>query len=936
MSQGASRRRTAKPSSPAPPAVAGDVFHGLADTEVTRWFAARFPGPTPAQSRTWPALAAGRNVLLVSPTGTGKTLAAFLAVLNALAADHARGELAAGIQAVYVSPLRALSYDLEKNLRGPLEEIYGADSPLRVALRTGDTPTAERQRQFREPPHLLLTTPESLLILLSQTRWLDALRRVRWVIVDEVHALAENKRGAHLSLSLERLEALVATAGTPGEGNASAEAPRLQRVGLSATVAPLDEVAHYLVGTGRACEIVDVSATKRIELRVHSPLTENPYPPAGFTGARMMGELAELVRQHRTTLVFTNTRSGAEAASFWLRQNLPELASQVECHHASLDRDLRLDVEDRLKRGELRAVVCSTSLELGIDIGSVDLVVMLATPKGVSKALQRAGRAGHEPGKTSRGLLMATNVSDLVECCATVRLAEQRQLDGVRLPVAPLDVLAQHLVGMGCVGRWTRAEALALVRRSYLYRALTDDEFAEVLDYLAGGGKSLRQQYTEVFGKIELDADGFLTRAGAVQRDYLQNAGTIPSEGSVHVRLRGRSLGSVEESFMRGLQVGDVFMIAGRAVRLLRTGGLEAVVERADHATPTVPRWNANKMPLSNRVADEIAAFRREIRARLEAAAASMGDLEREHDSAELARWVDQRLTCGPTNAALILRLFRVQHRCSEIPTDEFLLIEELETHGEAAELAPVGTAPDAARPRRGRRSWREREHSMRATQPARHYFVHSLIGRAANDALSRVVARRLGQGGGGNVLATPDDYGFVLTVAREQRLSLEDLPRLLSPEGFTADLVEGLKRSELLKYHFRNAAQTGLMVYRNYFGERKSLRKLQWSAEVIFNVLSDHEPDHVLLREARRDALGSFLDGPGAEAYLRRLVGLPMRLRRVEQVAPLSFAMYASKLKEALLVEDPRETLERLFHLWWDKVQPSTAETATPPSTVG
>src|SRR5688572_6976410 len=412
-----------------------------------------------------------------------------------------RSELRNTIYALYVSPLRALSYDLEKNLNTPLSEVYGEKPPIRVGLRSGDTTQAERQRQHTRPPHILLTTPESLALLLSQRKWLPILSSVRWMIVDEIHALAENKRGAHLSLSMERLDQLATEAGGA-----------LQRIGLSATVAPLNEVGQFLVGTRRTCEVVDVSTSKKVDLRVYSPLGEDPYPPSGYTGQRLIRELAKLITTNRTTLVFSNTRSGAEAATFWLHQALPELAGQIECHHASLDRDVRQEVEDRLKRGELRAVVCSTSLELGIDIGSVDLVVMLSTPKGVSRALQRTGRAGHNIKAISRGLLMATNMNDLVECCATVLLARTRQLDPVRLPRAPLDVLAQHIVSMGCIRPWSRAEALALVRGAYPYRDLTQTEFDDVLDYLAGGGKSLRQQYTEVFGKINLADDGFETR----------------------------------------------------------------------------------------------------------------------------------------------------------------------------------------------------------------------------------------------------------------------------------------------------------------------------------------------------------------------------------------------------------------------------------------
>lgn len=895
---------------------------------MTAWFAARYGAPTPVQRAAWPRVAAGQNVLLVSPTGTGKTLAAFLSVLNELALSEAAGYLPEGIQAIYLSPLRALGYDLEKNLRDPLREVYGADSPIRVGLRSGDTPATERGRQAARPPHLLLTTPESLQILLSQARWLPHLASVRWVIVDEVHALAESKRGAHLALSLERLEALREAAGGPALATAeehSRVGVPLQRIGLSATVAPLDRIARFLVGANRSCEIIDAGADKQIRIDVYTPLGEEPYPPAGYTGVRLMGELAALVRRHRTTLVFSNTRSGAEAATYWLRRELPELQDRIECHHASLDRDVRLEVEDRLKRGELRAVICSTSLELGIDIGSVDLVVMLAAPKGVSRALQRTGRAGHDLRRISHGLLMATHLNDLVECCATARLARRRHLDEVRLPQAPLDVLAQHLVGMGCIARWSRARALELVRRADAYRALSEDEFADVLDFLAGGGRALRAQYTEVFGKIQLDEDGFETRSGSVRRDFLQNAGVIPNEGSVRVRHRLRVLGTVEEGFVRGLRPGDVFMLAGRPVRVQRGAPMELFVEPADSATPTVPRWNANKMPLSNRVAGEILDFRTGLRARFEA-----GDTTARSN----VPWIADRLECEPANAAIIHRIHLAQHRVSEIPTNEVLLIEEFVSTAIGEDLAsgPSGSgagsenAADAGR-RGGRPGKRTRAARWaRATGPSRHYVFHALIGRAANDALSRVVAMRLGRLRGGNAIATPDDYGFVLSVAPEQVVREEDLAGLLDPDGLASDLERSLGRSELLKYHFRNAAQTGLMVYRNYFGDRKSPRKLQWSTDVIYNVLREHEPDHVLLREARRDAAHSYLDLEGAERFLRHAATVPRRLRAVARVPPLSFAMYASRIREALLVEDPRETMERLFHLWWRNLE-ETAE---------
>jgi ATP-dependent helicase Lhr and Lhr-like helicase len=894
----------------------------LKPSVVTEWFAKNFAEPTPAQARAWPLIQQGKNVLIISPTGTGKTLAAFLSVLNELALLEADGQLKPGIHAIYISPLRALSYDLEKNLNAPLTAIYGGRPPIKVGLRSGDTTSYARQQQFLSPPHILLTTPESLSILLSQSRWLPALSTVRWVILDEVHSLAENKRGSHLSISLERLEnvcrrpraessgwpgsheeRLLTTSPTDKDGQ-KAELACVQRIGLSATVAPAKEVAQFLVGTNRPCEVLDVSAAKKIDLRVYSPLSRNPYPPSGYTGERLIKELARLVSENRTTLIFSNTRSGAEAATYWLHSALPELSSQIECHHASLDRDVRLEVEDRLKRGELRAVVCSTSLELGIDIGSVDLVVMLSTPKGVSKALQRTGRAGHNIHAVSRGLLMATNMNDVVECCATALLARSRQLDEVRIPQFPLDVLAQHLVSMGCIREWNKREALELVRGAYPFRNLTEGDFEDALDYLAGGGKSLRQQYSQTFGKIILGSHSFQTQPGRVQRDLLQNIGVIPNEGVVSVKLKSRTIGFVEEIFLRQLQIGDVFIMAGRPVRLERSGMMECFVARADGAIPTVPRWNANKMPLTNKVAEEIVAFRSEFRKRFEQAGEK-----------QLVEWVARRLDSGRVNAGIITKMYLAQAQVSEIPTSEFLLVEELLDQSEEITRELEDTALPAPKKRR-------RQKGYFPPRGQRHYFFHALVGRAANEALSRVLALRLSRLRGGNAIATPDDYGFVLTIRPEQIFSEAELPLLLSEENFAADLQTALSRSDLLKYHFRNAAQTGMMVYRNFFGEQKSLRKIQWSAEVIFNVLQQHEPDHLLLREARRDAVHTYIDLENARRFLHETRDKPVRLRSIKRVPPLSFALFATKIKEALMVEDPREMTERLFHLWWSKLE--------------
>ncbi|HTG44622.1 MAG TPA: helicase, partial [Verrucomicrobiae bacterium] len=397
----------------------------------------------------------------------------------------------------------------------------------------------------------------------------------------------------------------------------------------------------------------------------------------------------------------------------------------------------------------------------------------------------------------------------------------------------------------------------------------------------------------------------FETRPGRVQRDLLQNIGVIPNEGMVAVKLKGRTLGSVEEIFLRQLQIGDVFIIAGRPVRLERSGMMECFVTRADQVIPTVPRWNANKMPLTNKVAEEILAFRGELRARIK---------NEGMESERHVDWIAERLDSGRTNADIIARMYVAQAQVSDIPSAEYLLVEELLDQPEETTRELQDTAVPV-----------KKKKSRISTFPPRgqrHYFFHCLIGRAGNEALSRVLALRLSRLRGGNAIATPDDYGFVLTVRPEQVFTEQELPLLLTPEGFEADLDAALSRSDLLKYHFRNAAQTGMMVYRNFFGEQKSLRKVQWSAEVIFNVLQQYEPDHILLREARRDAVHTYIDLDIAWRFLEQTRSKPIRLLSIKRVPPLSFALFATKIKEALMVEDPREMTERLFHLWWSKLE--------------
>jgi ATP-dependent Lhr-like helicase len=549
-----------------------------AASEAANWF--RYLRQfTDAQLRCVPSILERKSILLTSPTGSGKTLAGFLGA-DDLVRHLDLGRLALGVHCSTSRRPRA-TYDIGKNLRAPIVGM-GLEKELLIHVRTGDTSTSERAKFRRKPAHFLVTTPESLAVLLAQESYVAHLTNCRFVIVDELHSFAGNKRGVDLALSLERLEGLVCW---PNEKERA-----LCRIGLSATAAPLELLARFLAGDERPCRIAEAKREKESIVEVFSPIRRRPYPPAGYTGVRLYAELAELIRSRRSVIVFTNVRSAAEQIGLRLKELLPDLAGRIETHHASLDRSVRMEVEDRLKNGELRAVVCSTSLELGIDIGAVDLV-MVATPKGVSRAIQRIGRSGHSLNKSSHGVLVATNINDLVEAIATAQLVRQAVLDPIQVLEKPNDVLAQHIVGMAALSPIAADEAFAIVRRAYPFRALERAEFDHVLEYLTGGGESLQSQYVGLFGKIAI-TDGVISLAQPrVAREFLVNIGTIVSEGFVSVLLGRRRLGSVEEGSSNNSDRRSLFSAA--VVRLIDTGAQEVHAERADGHLPTIPRWNA-------------------------------------------------------------------------------------------------------------------------------------------------------------------------------------------------------------------------------------------------------------------------------------------------------------------------------------------------------
>ncbi|MEM0969967.1 MAG: helicase-related protein, partial [Verrucomicrobiota bacterium] len=632
-------------------------------------------------------------------------------------------------------------------------------------------------------------------------------------------------------------------------------------------------VARFLVGNapGRKCRIEAPEVERKSLVEVLTPLRKSAYPPAGYTGSRVMEDVARIVEGNRSTIIFTNTRSSTEGVSLRLKRSLPHCTHLIEAHHSSLDRDLRLEVEDRLKDGELKAVVCSTSLELGIDVGSIDTVVMMSTPKGISRALQRIGRSGHSIRQMSHGVLVATNINDLIECVVCAEMVKVKKLDPVRPMENALDVVIQHIVGLAMEGGVTPDEAFAIIRRAHGFRTLERKEFDQILRYLEGGGESLEAQYRDTFGKIEL-RDGFLATLGKkVERDYLVNIGTIAADGTVAVMLGRRRLGEVEERFAKNLKLGDTFVISGRVVRLVESGVGEVKVEEGRGLLPSIPSWNANKMPLASGLAREVTRFRTEMWERM----------QKDEEGAVLD-WLVEDWSVSLHNAEAIHEHFRSQMRFSTIPREGVFLVESFRDEEED---------PDRV-----------------------HFFFHSLIGRSANDALSRILSWRLQEAVGGNAMVTIDDYGFLLSLKAFQSLEGAEWKELFRPANARADLERALEGSELVKWQFSGVAQTGLMVPRNLPGKERKLKQLRWSAEILFRVLTEQEPNHPLIRQSYREAMHTFLDTDRAISFLEAAEEFVWEFREVPVVTPFSFGIYVSRIKEGMMMEDPDQAIERLF----------------------
>ena len=828
---------------------------------VRKWFNGRFKDLTPPQAMAVPLIKNKENVLVSSPTGSGKTLTAFLSILNDFFKKYRKGNFEEGVHAIYISPLKALANDIDRNLKQPLEEMMSLaeglemDVPdIKVAVRSGDTSLKERARMVRKPPHILITTPESLGLLLSSKKFRDHFRRTRYIILDEIHDLANNKRGTHLSLSVERLAEIIEKEPV--------------RIGLSATQAPIEDIAGFLGGyegdKPRPVNIVDVKERKHLDLKVLCPVDDLTLHSTEIINSKMYDMLVDLVKDHRTTLIFTNTRAGTESIAMQLKERGIE---KLAAHHGSLSKEMRFDVEEKLKAGEMDVVISSTSLELGIDIGYVDLVVQIGSPKSIAKGLQRIGRAGHALRAISKGRLVVSDSDDLIECAVLVKSAYEGEIDRVSIPEKATDVLAQSIIGMSLDKQWNSDEMYKLISSAYPYRNLSKNEFLEILDFLGGNALEKHGVYPKIWYDKKKKEIGI--KRGSRQI-YNMNIGTIPQEINYAVVLQGRGiqLGNLSEKFVENLAKNDIFVLGGRTYQYIESDRSTVVVKDGLGRKPTVPSWSGEMLPRSFDLSESVGKFRYELEEKLN------------NKDNDIEEWLNDiyKLDTGAART-VISHLDEQRKLCGFIPSDKNLLVEGYIDN-------------------RGRNG----------------AIFHFPFGRRVNDALSRAFAFELGKEIGSSVRISLSDDAFLLTFPT--RLAIEGLADRLMPEKLEPLLRKAIKNTEIFAQRFRHCANRSFMVLRNYKGREISLPRQQLRTSQVLEAINEVDT-FPMLEEAYREVLFDAFDLKNAQHVLDEVRSgvRKMNYRTYSPIpSPLAHGLILSGLSDIVLMED-RSALLRELH---------------------
>ncbi len=794
---------------------------------IERWFANRFAEPTEPQTRAWPVIQEGGDVLIAAPTGSGKTFAAFLSAIDGLVRQGLNGELRDEMQVVYVSPLKALSNDVQKNLSEPLAEIRAtlaeqglSDVEVRTLVRTGDTPQAERQAMLKHPPHILVTTPESLYLILTSERAREMLRSVRTVIVDEIHAVARDKRGSHLALSLARLDALIGK--------------RPQRIGLSATQRPIEEIAQFLVGTGQPLPtIVDAGHIRTLDLALEIPSSPLEAVMSAEVWEEVNTRIAELISQHRTTLVFVNTRRLCERLTMHLSERLG--ADRVTSHHGSLSREKRLEAEERLKRGELQALVATASLELGIDIGSVDLVIQVGSTRSIATLLQRVGRAGHRLGAIPKGRVFPLSRDELIECSAMLRATREGRLDRLIIPEKPLDILAQQIVAAAAGEEWDESALYERVRSAYPYRDLSRAEFDAVVQMLAEGFTTRRGRRS-----AHIHYDGInkkLTGRRGARIAAITSGGAIPDLGDYRVILEPTEtfVGTLNEDFAIETTPGDIFQLGNMSYQVVKVESGQVRVADAKGQPPTLPFWLGEAPGRTNELSEEVSRLRQDVADRLD-------------DPPAAIQWLVDTIGLTEPGARLIVEyLAATRVVLGTIPTQKCLVLERFFDEAGGMQLV-----------------------------------LHAPFGSRINRAWGLALRKRFCRSFNFELQAAATEDAIILSLGPQHSFPLEDVFHYLKPATAEHLLVQAMLDAPVFGTRWRWNATRALAVLR-FRGGRKVPTPLQrMEAEdlvaAVFpdqlacpeNLVGDREiPDHPLVNQTIADCLLEAMDFPGLKRVL-------------------------------------------------------------------
>mgnify|MGYP001243320163 FL=1 len=831
-------------------------FHPL----IAEWFLTQVGQPTDVQQQAWPAIQSGADALIAAPTGSGKTLAAFLSCIDHLFKQALARELDDHTQVLYVSPLKALSNDIQKNLQKPLAEIgqralqAGLLLPeLRVLVRTGDTPMADRQQMLKRPPHILVTTPESLFILLTAEKSRRMLQTVRTVIVDEIHALAPNKRGAHVALSLERLEALTLV--------------KPQRIGLSATQRPIELVAEFLVGARPRPTIIDVGHRRELDLAVEVPKDELSAVATNAIWSDVYDRVAELVRQHRSTLVFVNTRRLAERVSHYLEERLQDLGPDVvAAHHGSLSRQIRLSAEERLKAGKTRVVIATASLELGIDVGTVDLVCQIGSPRAIATGLQRIGRAGHWIKAIPKGRIFAMTRDELVECAALVRAIRRGKLDQIAIPPAPLDILSQQIVAAAASQTWTEDELFALCRRAYSYRDLSRAEFDSVLHMLADGiatqrGRGLAYLFHD---RINRRIKG---RRGA-RLAAITSGGAIPDTANYAVVAEpdGTVVGSVDEDFAVESLAGDIMLLGNTSWRIKGIEAGKVRVEDAQGAPPNIPFWRGEAPSRTAELSAEVAALRQEIAER-----ALSDDPAVSHLSA--IGWLKSECALDQRGAQQAIEyVLTGKTVLGTVPTQDTIVVERFFDESGGMQLV-----------------------------------VHAPFGGRINRAWGLALRKRFCVTFDFELQAAATDNGLVISLGEKHSFPLESVFSYLHSKTVREVLIQAVLLAPMFATRWRWNASRSLALLRFSNGKKvppqiQRMKSEDLLAAVFPDAIACQEnltgeraarliPDHPLVNETIRDCLTEAMDLEGLTAVLKAIEAGTIRCVAVDTPVPSVFS---------------------------------------------